>query len=327
MAKNNLLSWREVDPVYREPFIVTGYRRPGSSFYQCLQYTLVLHNEVLNFWTHFTPLLIWLGWLLYLATTWNEFFQPYHYPLLCFWAGACSYAFFSSVAHLFSCKSFVVRTVCFILDYHGIAMYAFGGAISALFYLQPTSSPLFSYKYPILVMQVCLSVLAVLISGLSRFFWKDYRFFIRASAYALPYMCSFCPYLYRVLVCWQYESDCVPETNLWHILSIFLVAMLTFFFVTKIPERFYPGQFDFYFQSHQIFHVSAALLTSVQMHMLPLELQLRKKHLSEVEDAQPSWETTFLPFLCAEVLGLVVVTVLGYLSWNGTLTTNKTKAD
>ena len=321
----SLLSWDEVDPVYREPFILTGYRRPGTTYSQCLQYALVLHNEVGNFWTHFIPLLIWLVWLLYLVLTWEDFFQPFQYPLLCFWAGACSYALFSSIAHLFSCKSFMVRTLCFILDYLGIAMYALGGSISALFYMNPTVSPCFKYRVPILGIKVCLAVAATLIGGLSRFFWKDYRFAIRAGAYIPLYLSCVCPYFYRISLCWLKGTDCVPQTTFWHFLTMFLTFLLVFFFVTKIPERFMPGRFDYMFQSHQLFHVSAALSTCMQMHFIPMEIRSRSAALSAVEGATPSWETTFLPFVCAEVMGLLVVCVLGYLTWNGTLTTNKNK--
>jgi adiponectin receptor len=284
---------------------------------------LVLHNEVVNFWTHFIPLLVWLVWLLYLAFSWEDFFQPFHYPMLCFWAGACSYALFSSTAHLFSCKSFMVRTVCFILDYLGIALYALGGGISALFYMNPTVSPFFSYKVQILCIEVGLAVMATLVGGLTRFFWRDYRFFIRAGMYFPLYICCVTPYLYRVTVCWLRGTDCVPQTTFWQLLAMFLTGVLVFFFVTKIPERYMPGKFDYLFQSHQLFHVSAACSTSVQMYFIPMEIRLRRSALSTVEDATPSWDTTFLPFMLAEVAGLLVVGVLGYLTWKGTLTAKK----
>lgn len=319
----NLLPRNEVDPVYLEPYILTGYRHSGTSVYQCLQYTLVLHNEMGNFWTHFIPFLVWLAWFWVLATYWVDFSLPYHYPLLCFWAGSCSYALFSSMAHLFSCISFVVRTVCFLMDYLGIAMYALGGGMASLYYLSPSNSPCFSYITFILSIQVCLAVLATLLCGLSRFFWKDYRFFIRVGAYSLPYTCSIGPFLHRMYVCQFHGTDCVPETMFWHVLAIVFTIMLVLFFVTKIPERLIPGRCDIFFQSHQLFHLSTVALTSVQMHFMPMEVKLRRDMMSVVEGAMPSWQTTLLPFVCAEVLGAMVVGLLGFLTWKGFLTTNK----
>lgn len=318
-----LLSCDEVDAVYTEPFILHGYRRPHTSLWETLQYAFILHNDVGNFWTHFTPLLLWLGWFWLLATSQLNFFQPYHYPLMCFWAGSCSYALFSSVAHLFSSVSFEVRTVCFMLDYLGIAMYALGGGIVGLFYLNPCSSQMFAHKPFILFLQVCLAISATLFCSLSRFFWHDYRFVIRTCSFVLPYLCVVQPFFHRLSICWQYGTDCVPETLFLHGLAMLLTILLTFFFVSKLPERLAPGQFDYFFQSHQLFHVCSACLTCVQMYFIPWEMVLRRQALSQVEGTMPSWETTFLPYVCAQVGGLLVVCVLGVLVQRGVLTTNK----
>lgn len=318
-----LLSREEVDPIYREPFILKGYRHPGTSSFQCLKYALVLHNDVGNFWTHFIPFVIWVIWLVVLFFTWEDFIQPYYYPILCFWAGSCSYALLSSIAHLFSSMSFTVRTVCFILDYLGISLYALGGGIAALFYLIPLSSSIYSYRTVLLGVEVSVCVCSTLLAGLSRFFWRNYRFTIRALSYVPPYICATGPYFHRLWRCWQHGEDCVPETMKWHFLSIFFTFVLTFFFVTKIPERFMPGKFDTFFQSHQLFHLSAVMLTSIQMHMLPMEAVLRKTVLTQVIGYMPTWKTTFLPWFCALVLGLVVVGELGNMTRTGALTTNK----
>lgn len=318
-----LLSWDEIEEVYREPFILSGYRPSGLSWLQCVKHAFVLHNDVGNFWTHFMLLPVWVVWLVSLARSREDFFQAYNYPMLCFWAGACSYALFSSLAHLFSCKSFLVRTVCFILDYMGIAMYALGSDIASLFYLNPASSQIYRYRNIVLFVEVAVATFAIFLCGLSRFYWRDLRFVIRAFAYAVPYCFAFIPYLHRLIVCEIYGTDCVPETFMWHMLSVVFANLLTFFFVTKVPERFFPGKFDRFFQSHQLFHLSAAGLTSVQMCFLPMEVRLRKDLLSEVEGAMPTWQTTLFPFVCAEVLGLGVVCGLGYLAKTGVLTTNK----
>ena len=131
------------------------------------------------------------------------------------------------------------------------------------------------------------------------------------------------PMVYRSLTCWKYGTDCVPETRVYHAVGVLITAVVVFFFVTKIPERLSPGRFDFFFQSHQLFHVSTACLTSLQMYFIPLEASLRREALSKVEGATPTWQTTFLPFVCTWVSGVVLVAVLGYLAKEGILITNK----
>lgn len=318
-----LLSREEVDELYWEPYVLTGYRRPGTSFYQCFLYTLVPHNDMGNFWTHFIPFLVWLTWLIVLALTSVDFSDPYHYPLLCFWIGSCSYALFSSIAHLFGCKSYGVRTVCFLLDYLGIAMYALGGDIAALFYMSSANSPVFRHMPLILTSLVLFAVSSTVLCGLSRFFCRDYRFVIRVSSYGLPYLCCVGPYLHRLYTCWWYGTDCVPETTPFHAAGFAFTVIIVFFFVTKFPERWSPGRFDVLFQSHQLFHISTAALTSLQMHYVPLEMRLRRQALSGVEGAMPDWTTTFVPFVGALIGGLLMVVLLGYLTKTGILTSNK----
>ena len=307
--------------MYREPFILTGYRRPGTTYSQCLQYALVLHNEVGNFWTHFIPLLIWLVWLLYLVLTWEDFFQPFQYPLLCFWAGACSYALFSSIAHLFSCKSSTVHHVCTMLDYLGIALYGLGFGMVGVFYVSAATSVLLSHLPVVIFTEVCLAISATVISCLSRFYWQEYRFFIRVFAFLPPYMCAITPLLHRTAQCRLYGTDCVSDdATFWHWLSVSLTLLMVLFYVSKIPERFIPGQCDIFFQSHQFFHVCSVSVTSMQMHFIPMEIRLMSRRAS-LSGGVPNWQTTVLPFLIAAVAGLVVISVLGWLTHNGTIRT------
>ncbi|XP_041379376.1 heptahelical transmembrane protein 2-like [Gigantopelta aegis] len=41
-----------------------------------------------------------------------------------------------------------------------------------------------------------------------------------------------------------------------YLLMYCLTLTTVFFFVSKIPERFSPGKFDYLFHSHQLFHVT-----------------------------------------------------------------------
>ena len=45
----------KVPEQYQEPFILTGYRQPHSSFLYCIVSAFRLNNETLNIWTHFIP--------------------------------------------------------------------------------------------------------------------------------------------------------------------------------------------------------------------------------------------------------------------------------
>lgn len=317
-----LLPRHAVSPVYREPYIMEGYRQENCSYVTCLRYAFVLHNDVANFWTHFLPLLIWLPWLFSLTYS-IDFSDPYYWPLLCFWAGSCSYVSFSAMAHLLASKSFTVRTVCFILDYQGIAMYCFGSGIVIFFYGQPAASPLYWYRWPMLLAKAVAVINAVLLCALSRFFCLKQRYLIRALAFVPVYFTCILPFAYRMKVCVTTGVDCVPETLHWHIVGTCLVFVITFFFVTKIPERFAPGRFDYLGQSHQLFHLSAVAFTTVQMWAFPTDAVVRRKTLTALPDFHPDFQSTFLLYSFVQACGLVLVVFFGVLVKKRILISNK----
>ncbi len=317
-----LLHRSQVPAVYKEPFIITGYRKPDCTYADCLKYIFVLHNDVGNFWTHFLPLWVWLAWLYWLSLQ-VDLTDPYYYPLLCFWMGACTYAVFSSMAHLVGCKSFTVRSIAFMTDYLGIAMYSFGGGLLSVFYQPPSGSFWFRHKETVIVINVVFGINATVMSAMSRFFCVKQRYIIRTLAFSLSYFVVVTPFVHRMQVCFMEGKDCIPETLHLHALGFVLTFTLAFFFVTKIPERFAPGRFDVIGQSHQLFHLAAAALTSVQMHMFPIEAEIRKEDLMKFPGFRPDFSSTFLPYIFVQVFGILTVSVFSVLVTKRVLISNK----
>lgn len=328
-----LLHRSQVAPMFREPYIIEGYRPTNTSFRYAFKAIFRWNNDVGNFWTHFVPFCIFVLWFV-LEWRWRtDFTDPYFYPLACFWAGACSYTLFSSMAHLLGCVSYKVRTICFFLDYMGISLYTLGAGLMAYFYHLPLGSVFFEYKYPLLVYKVFLAVSATLVSALSRFYWQRYRFVIRVMAFFLPYITTLYPIGIRVVtICIPTGEDCVMETLFLHILNEILTFFIAFFFVTKIPERFAPGKFDYMFQSHQLFHVTAAVQTLLSLYMMPIDSTVRRQDLSKYDVIRPDFFSTFGMFGMAFVTSLFVVIVLGCLVMKNVLksdscTSSNTKTD
>lgn len=312
-----LFDRKEIPSLYHEPYILGGYRRPSSSAWECFKYTLNLSsNDALNFWTHFVP--FWVSLALFLRASQSIDFLDVHYsPLLCLWAGTLAYLLCSSVAHLFACMAEEVRHVCFMIDYSGISLYAMGGCLATFYYLQSLDGLYYRFKWPLLIGDTILVVMATVVSSLSRFFWRKHRFVIRMTAYLLPYLTGVLPYASRVLAgCFWYGNDCI-ETLHGHLLgNIFSLAM-AFFYVTKIPERFYPGKFDTVCQSHQLFHLCAFGLSFVHMSVCPRDATLRAGELSLGDPRRPDFSSTILLFGMALCGCLVCVCVIGYLVFKG----------
>ena len=297
-CNSGLLHRSEVAYVYREPYIMSGYRRPGCSLGQSIRYAFVAHNDVGNFWSHFVAVLAWIYWYRCLPV---DFGDAYYHPLWCFWAGACSYVLFSSMAHLFSAISFPVRTVCFVLDYLGISLSVFGCTLSTLAYQPLLSSVVVRHKPAFVLLGLILAMNATVICSLSRFYWKRHRFVIRAFAYVLPYTLGIFPICQRLWFCFETGEECVPETLGLHFFALSASGVLIFFFVSKFPERCAPGRFDLLFQSHQLFHLTCVALTCSQMIMFPRDAQLRRQTLSVLEDSGAvDWS---LPAFTAALVG------------------------
>ena len=166
-----------------------------------------------------------------------------------------------------------------------------------------------------------MSVIATLVSSLTRFYWFKQRFVIRALAFAPAYFSAVVPITLRLLSCVSTGDDCIHATLHFHLVGIVLTWVILFFFVSKIPERFAPGKFDIFFQSHTLFHLSAVALTSIQMYVYPFDAEIRKADLQN--KVYPSIETVFMPFVTMVAMGLVQVGAFTFLIMRGVLIPHK----
>ncbi len=320
-----LLHRSEVSAIYKEPFILSGYRQPECTYADCLRYTLVLHNEVGNFWTHFLPIWIWVLWILRLPPD-IDLSDPYFYPLLSYWAGACAVHLFSSIAHGFACKSSTVRDVTTMLDYLGIAVYSFGGAIIAFYYQWPRAYYIvFSYKPAILCILVVACSNVTVLTCLSLYYWPKNRYLVRAMAAAVAYSVTIIPWMSRFRICAMTGTDCDPDTFHFHFTNLTASIAAGILFTSKFPERFAPGRFDFFGQSHQLFHVAITIQTTAELYALPQVALQRRAELSAIPNFSPDFSTCVLPHLIVLGVGVATMSLLGLLVSRGLLVSHRRK--
>ncbi|XP_065901488.1 membrane progestin receptor gamma-like [Dysidea avara] len=320
-----LLVKSEVPDLFVEPYITSAYRKPFCGPLQCIKYAFTLHNDVGNFWTHFLTLVIWITWLLFVMQDY-DLSSDYYGPLLWCWIGCCSYAFFSSFAHMFSPLSEVMYHVCFMLDYTGISMYMYGGGVAYYYYERPLTLTFYSWEGVNIGLQVMVTMMALVFSCLSRFFWRRYRYTIRAMSFAPPFFINITPVILRWFEC--QGEECVLSSLPYHAYATLFTFLTVLPFVTKMPERLAPGKFDIFFQSHQLFHVSAAITTTSQMKLLLLDSRGRQEILTK--NAQqtgifPSASKLYSLFFIIFAVKLCVVILLGVLLKMGIVKDNKRK--
>ena len=196
-------------------------------------------------------------------------------------------------------------------------MYAFGGVIGLYFYDRPLGFEIFRMKWLHVCCITFLSLQATLFCSLTRFYWAKWRFHIRAFVYSVPGMLGNLYVSLRFLTC-SGREDCVPESLKYHAMCYISAVLAGFFFISKFPERMFPGRFDIVGQSHQLFHFFVVMATSSQIKALLLDSEVRLRLLQN-DSVQPTFEST-LGMYCLTVLGnfmivftLSVLTVKGYL--------------
>ena len=274
--KMRLCSRCKISEAFWKPGIVGAYRHPSISFKESLYSVFKLHNETLNIWTHFGAMVFFIGYLYTTSTRFNLYSDDMYNPLLCVFITISVFTFSSSLAHTFNSMSECSQDIGFIIDYYGISLYAFGSAISNFAYGFPKNWHETIIERYFLVINAFTSVLSVYLACKSRF-----RKFgvvaktMRLTGFLLAYMVSMSPLFYRVII--EYSIHDATFYYWRHfVAAVFTIA----FFASHFPETAFPGKFDIYFHSHQLFHVAGSTGTYYKLTGLIMDIQLKHFILS-----------------------------------------------
>jgi adiponectin receptor len=227
----------------------------------------MLHNETGNIVTHGLASLffIWLTlrtivYYLHDASLSNQL------VFLVFLCGATLCFLFSTLYHAFMCNSepaclFVAR-----LDYTGITLLilaSFYPPIYFGFWCEPTAR---------LIYLSSITVLGTIgiVFPLFEWYHKPNAHWFRVLLFLGTAASGIVPAIHTrlqpPLPAWFMEQhDLIPTE---HIHLKILLMYLTYLsgvivYLWKIPERWFPGQFDYYFHSHQIWHILTFLGTVI----------------------------------------------------------------
>ena len=200
-----------------------------------------------------------------------------------------------------------------MIDYHGISSFVMGGSLAFYFYERPLEESLFDYKWTFIWTNVIVNLSATLMCCLSRFYLRKYRFIVRIGSYIIPFIVSGFPFHFRLLLYMINGNETVPMDITTHLLIYFLTLTMVFFFVSRIPERFSPGKFDYFFHSHQLFHVTSVVLCFIQLYTVQLNAQLYYSTLTYSDYYVGSFNSTIFPFFIFFFIGLLIIAILVHL--------------
>ncbi|ESS67804.1 hypothetical protein TCDM_03525 [Trypanosoma cruzi Dm28c] len=233
------------------PYIFTGYRARYTTS-MCFRSLFALHNETINVWSHGVGLILFgvLSIVVFdaLLFTHAEFAHYFIYGTFCFACMMCMGC--SSIYHLFlGHENSLLSSLMEQLDYYGISVLIVASFLPPL-YIGFYCEPLFQALYmgcACFFGGLCLAMAALPSLRDAKFHW------LRIMTYVATVMCGLVPTVHYVFST-PHNAETM-QTFVGVFLMFLFYGMGVLFYCLRIPERFYPGEFDFFLNSHQIWHV------------------------------------------------------------------------
>nr|KAG5701193.1 hypothetical protein BaRGS_023302 [Batillaria attramentaria] len=305
---HKLLTGDEVDDMFREPFIHTGYRLADQPWTYYLSSLFWLHNESVNVWTHLLGCCLVIARAVLFGSELDHFRDPRSWSVLGFALSCIANNLLSATAHLLQSKSPRHHNILYIIDYAGITIYNLGNAIGSMYSCSGSFmySRLEGFFLPMCVFLCWVSFLAM---ARSRLAYREQMTMKRkvilvslmagnAVFLALPMMC-------RYAECLR-DEDC-SLASLHHITIVFLFfAMDGLCFAAHCPERWFPGRFDVWGHSHQLFHLLVIMTQQLQFHAQHVDIV----QLQQSTHVSPSFTAIFSSFLVLMVAEAVTLLLL-----------------
>lgn len=236
------------DRLKGNPFI-RSYYRCGYTTKQCLRSVLALHNETANIWTHLLGFIVALSLsihaLMHLGLARAQdycVFVIFEIASLVMLGGSSAYH--TLAAH----HSEHVHNCALALDYFGITFMIVGSFYPPVFYLF-ACMPVVRLAY--LTAVTLLGVLG-LAGPFFSFFNTSSFYWPRLILYASLTSLGFLPTVHMYYGLPTNELTLPVYKGMFLMLLIYFVGMVIYIF--KAPERWFPGQFDLWLHSHQLWH-------------------------------------------------------------------------
>ncbi|KAL7847905.1 hypothetical protein AOLI_G00226230 [Acnodon oligacanthus] len=241
------------------PYITDGYRAHLPSKL-CLKSMFILSNETVNIWSHLLGFLLFfllgvndMSSVLPAAGASREDYVIYSIGLFCFQVCMlCSVGY-----HLFCChRSEKTSRRWLSLDYAGISVGILGCYVPGVFYAFYCNS-FWRQVYLVTVLALILAVFSAQIHPLYHTQeWKTLRsaIFCCVAGYGIIPACHW------VWLNGGFHAEIV-QAFFPRVMVMYLLAASAFlFYISKVPERYFPGQLNYLGASHQLWHVLVVLM-------------------------------------------------------------------
>lgn len=242
--------------------LVKGHRPPLNSFWACFKSIFRVHTETGNIWTHLLGFLAFIGISTYfLSRSSSEIQYQEKVVFSPFFAGVILCLGFSFIFHTVHCHSENVGKLFNKLDYCGIALLTMGSFIPWLYYsfycrIEP--------KIIYIILIFVLGAFCIVVSMWDKFAQPKFRP-IRAGMFIGLGLSGIIPLIHFIITDGFYDAFNKAALG-WLLLMALLYISGAIIYAMRFPEKVWPGKFDIWFQSHQIFHIFVVAAAFVHYH-------------------------------------------------------------
>ncbi|XP_060701185.1 adiponectin receptor protein 1-like [Hemiscyllium ocellatum] len=245
-------------------YLLYGHRPPMPSFRACFKSIFRIHTETGNIWTHLLGFVFFLGLGILTLLRPNMYFMaPLQEKVVfgMFFLGAVLCLSFSWLFHTVYCHSEKVSRTFSKLDYSGIALLIMGSFVPWLYYsFYCSPQPRLIY----LGIVCALGISAIIVAQWDRFATPKHRL-TRAGVFLGLGLSGIVPTLHFTIAEGFVKATTVGQMG-WFFLMAAMYITGAGLYAARIPERFFPGKCDIWFQSHQLFHVLVVVAAFVHFH-------------------------------------------------------------
>ena len=271
-------------------FILTGYRINFNNFKTVIKSLFMLHNETTNIWSHLSGVFIYMFLIVYimfwtapsdqsllkdddtilgLPVWWinsmNRFIAKYilwvdkdvvgtpeisKIPMYIHMWGNITCMSLSSIYHLFSCHSKEVNCKLYKYDYSGVSLMISCSVYPPYIYGYMCPQVIhFAYIYTTIIN---VSSLLLLIVCIHPKFDNDKLRWLRSFLYCVVGLAWGWPAVHSTFL-GKREEITYANIHLWGWGGAFFIFG-AFVYTKRFPEKQYPGKYDIFGQSHNIWH-------------------------------------------------------------------------
>ncbi|KAL7946831.1 mPR-typeG-protein-coupled receptor [Trichoderma barbatum] len=264
-ARKVLLSFDELPKWHQDnEFILHGYRPISGSNQASFRSWSYIHNESVNIYSHLIPAIVFLlgEWYIreYLTIRYSNVTGADFFIFTFFLLTAIICLGLSTTYHTLMNHSSDVEQLWLRFDLVGIVILTLGDFVSGIymvFWCEPLQRKIYWSMIGI------LGSLTIFIMLNPNFQGKKFRVF-RALAFVGTGLSGFAPLIHGVKM-FGFSQMMKQSGMPYYLIEGGFLMLGALIYVTKFPESRYPGQFDIYGSSHQLFHILVVFATVTQL--------------------------------------------------------------